>query len=135
MKKLIILSTALTVSFSALAVEKHTTKELKAMDCTSLSVEKANAQHALAEAEKNITAINSPGKQVSKWAGVASKALGAFGGNSETAAKAGQVATNIAGLDDSANAGNIKVQEANKNNSQANINNISSFQKSKKCKI
>ena len=135
MKKLVIFSAALTMSFSALAVDKHTTKELKAMDCTTLSVEKANSQRALTEAEKNIVAINSPAKSVSKWAGVASKALGAFGGNSETAAKAGQVASNVAGLDDSAEAGDIKIQEKNKSNAQSNIENITTYQKSKKCKI
>ena len=52
MKKLIIFSAALTMSFPVLAVDKHTTKELKAMDCTTLSVEKANANRALTEAEK-----------------------------------------------------------------------------------
>ena len=135
MKKIIILSTALTMSFSVFAIDKHTTKELKAMDCTTLSVEKANSQRALAEAEKNITALNSPAKSVSKWAGVASKALGAFGGNSETAAKAGHIANNVASLDDSSEAGDIKVQEKNKNNAQSNIDNISTYQKSKKCKI
>lgn len=135
MKKLIIFSAALTMSFPVLAVDKHTTKELKAMDCTTLSVEKANANRALTEAEKNIVSINSPAKSVSKWAGVASKALGAFGGNSETATKAGQVATNIASLDNSAEAGDINVQEKNKNNAQANIDNITTYQKSKKCKI
>ena len=135
MKKLVIFSAVLTMSFSALAVDKHTTKELKAMDCTTLSVEKVNSQRSLTEAEKNITASNSPAKSVSKWAGVAGKALGAFGGNSETASKAGQVANNIAGLDDSSEAGDIKIQEKNKNSAQANIENITTYQKSKKCKI
>lgn len=123
------------MSFSALAVDKHTTKELKAMDCTTLTIEKSNANRSLAEAEKNILAINSPAKSVSKWAGVASKALGTFGGNSETAAKAGQIATNIAGTGDQSDTGNIKVQEKNKSNAQANIENITTYQKSKKCKI
>lgn len=135
MKKLVIFSAALTMSFSALAVDKHTTKELKAMDCTTLSVEKANSQRSLTEAEKNIAALNTPAKSVSKWAGVAGKALGAFGGNSETVSKAGQVANNIAGLDSSTEAGDIKVQEKNKSNAQSNIENITTYQKSKKCKI
>lgn len=143
MKKLLILTAAATLSFSAFAAEEtsnkpFTTTELKAMGCADLSVEQANAKRALAEADKNIANINAnaqaPGKAVSKWAGIASGALTAFGGNSESAAKANQIASNLAG-EDKSDAGNLTLQQEIKAKAQANIDNIAIYQKSKKCKI
>ncbi len=113
--------------------------ELKAMDCATLSVEQSNAKRELASAEKNIANINanaqSPNKAVSKWAGLASGALTAFGGNSEKTAKASQIASNLAGEEDTSDANNLTLQESIKAKAQANIENIATFQKSKKCKI
>ncbi len=144
MKKLSVLTLAATMSFSVLAANENTNKafsttELKAMSCADLSVEQANAKRELAEAEKNIANINanaqSPAKAVSKWAGLASGAISAFAGNSEKAAKVGQIAQNIAGEEDSSDAGNLTLQQAIKAKAQTNIDNMTVYQKSKKCKI
>ena len=95
MKKL--LSLAIIAAFSSTAIaetsiststsyaKQWTTSELKAMDCATLAVEKSNAKRSLAAAEQNIAAASTqtPGKSLSKWAGMASGALSAFGGHSE----------------------------------------------------
>ena len=114
-----------------------TTTELKALSCTDLSVEKANAKRELAAAERNITNIqtDTPNKTISKWAGVAGGALSAFGGKSEHAAKAKDMANNLAGSEDTSDENNLKLQQALKNKAQTNIENIETYQKSKKCKI
>ncbi|RLZ07268.1 hypothetical protein EAH57_13675 [Acinetobacter sp. 2JN-4] len=142
MKKLLVLTAAATLSFSTFAATEgkpFSTTELRAMDCPTLSVEQANAKRELAAAEKNIANINAnaqaPGKAISKWAGVAGGALAAFGGNSEKTAKASQIANNIAGEDDTSDVNNLSVQEAVKVKAQTNIDNIATYQKSKKCKI
>ncbi|WP_109440435.1 hypothetical protein [Acinetobacter haemolyticus] len=142
MKKLLVLTAAATLSFSTFAATEgkpFSTAELKAMDCATLSVEQSNAKRELASAEKNIANINanaqSPNKAVSKWAGLASGALTAFGGNSEKTAKASQIASNLAGEEDTSDANNLTLQESIKAKAQANIENIATFQKSKKCKI
>ena len=143
MKKLLILTTVATLSFSAFAADEtinkpFSTTELKAMACADLSVEQANAKREIASADKNIANINAnsqaPGKSISKWAGIASGALTAFGGNSESAAKANQIASNLAG-EDKSDAGNLTLQQEIKAKAQANIDNIAIYQKSKKCKI
>lgn len=140
MKKIIFvaaMSTLSTMAFSASesSVHKLATSELKSMDCATLSVEKADAKRALETADKNLAAIQTqtPGKTISKWAGVASGALTAFGGNSEKAAKANQIASNLAGTPDDAS--NAELQQQNKTTAQTNVDNISVYQKSKKCKI
>ena len=144
MKKLLILTTVATLSFSAFAADEtinkpFSTTELKAMACADLSVEQANAKREIASADKNIANINAnsqaPGKSISKWAGIASGALTAFGGNSESAAKASNIASNIAGPEDTSDAGNLTLQQEIKAKAQANIDNIAIYQKSKKCKI
>ena len=144
MKKLLVLAVAATCSFSAFAADETTNKpfsttELKAMGCADLSVEQANAKRELASADKNIATINAnanaPGKSISKWAGVASGALSAFGGNSESAAKASNIASNIAGQEDTSGAANLTLQQEIKAKAQANMDNIAIYQKSKKCKI
>ena len=114
-----------------------TTTELKSLSCTDLSVEKANAKRELAAAERNITNIqtDTPNKTISKWAGVAGGALSAFGGKSEHAAKAKDMANNLAGSEDTSDENNLKLQQALKNKAQTNIENIETYQKSKKCKI
>ncbi len=114
-----------------------TTTELKALSCTDLSVEKANAKRELAAAERNITNIqtDTPNKTISKWAGVAGGALSAFGGKSEHAAKAKDMANNLTGSEDTSDENNLKLQQALKNKAQTNIENIETYQKSKKCKI
>lgn len=140
MKKLLICATVASLSLPVFAAESTSTKlstsELKAMDCATLSVEKSNAKSNLATADKNISNINAkaqdPSAKVAKWAGIAGGAMGAFGkGNT----KAGQVATAIAGSDDTSDASNLDVQQKLKSDSQANLDNISVYQKSKKCKI
>ena len=99
-----------------------TTTELKALSCTDLSVEKANAKRELAAAERNITNIqtDTPNKTISKWAGVADGALSAFGGKSEHAAKAKDMANNLAGSEDTSDENNLKLQQALKNKAQTN---------------
>ncbi len=144
MKKLLALTVTATFSFSTFAANENinkafSTTELKAMSCADLSVEQANAKRELAEAEKNIVNINtnaqSPSKAVSKWAGLASGAISAFAGNSEKAAKVGQIAHNIAGEEDTSDAANLTLQQAIKTKAQTNIDNMTVYQKSKKCKI
>ncbi|MBJ9984045.1 hypothetical protein IAE19_01125 [Acinetobacter sp. S40] len=114
-----------------------TTSELKALSCTDLSVEKTNAKRELINAEKNLTNIQTetPNKTISKWAGVASGALSAFGGKSENAAKAKEMANNLVGSEDTSDENNLKLQQALKNKAQTNIENIETYQKSKKCKL
>ena len=137
MKKLITCVAVATLSISAFANEKLATSELKAMDCATLSVEKSNAKRDIETADKNIANINTqaPAKTVSKWAGLASSALGAFGGQSETAAKASSIAADVAGTENTSDSSNLSVQQQNKTNAQANMDNISIYQKAKKCKM
>ena len=93
MKKLLVLATVTSISISAFATTQFASSELKAMDCATLAVEKANAKRSLEAADKNIANIQAsaqaPGKSLSKFAGLAGGALAAFGGNSEKAARAG----------------------------------------------
>ena len=118
MKKLFILTAiaALSTSTSTFAAP-FSTSELRSMDCATLAVEKANAERALKNAE-------APGGKLKKFAGFASKTLSSFSGDSETAAKASNIANNIAGQE------GISAEDA-----QANIENISTYQKSKNCQV
>ena len=145
MKKIITLALATAITSTAFAnttadsnpTKQHSSAELKAMDCATLAVEKANAKRSLEAADKNITAAatQTPGKSLSKWAGMAGSALSTFGGNSEKATKMGQVANSVAGEKDTSDAGNVQLQQQIKAASQANIDNIGIYQGSKKCKI
>lgn len=145
MKKMITLSLATALTSTAFAnstsetqslTKQLTTAELKAMDCATLAVEKANAKRSLESADKNIAAATqTPGKSLSKWAGMAGSALSTFGGNSEKATKMGQVANSVAGEKDTSEAGNVQLQQQIKAASQANFDNIGIYQGSKKCKI
>ncbi|RZG74466.1 hypothetical protein [Acinetobacter sp. WCHAc060025] len=140
MKKIIVLATSVMLSATTFAAEstsqKLSTSELKAMDCATLSVEKSNAQQSLEAADKNLANINAkaqdPSAKVSKWAGIASGALSAFGKGDS---KAGQLANSVAGQQDTSDASNPDIQQKLKADSQANLNNIAVYQKSKKCKI
>ena len=141
MKKFIALATIATLSVSTFAAteatsQKLSTSELKAMDCATLSVEKSNARHSLDAADKNLANINAkaqdPSAKVSKWAGIAGGALSAFGKGDS---KAGQLANSVAGPQDTSDASNPDVQQKLKADSQANLDNIAVYQKSKKCKI
>lgn len=143
MKKIISFAIIATISSITIAesatvsIQQISSKELKAMDCATLSVEKSNAKRSLEAADKNITAAatQTPAKSISKWAGMASGALSTFGGNSEKAAKAGQLANSLAGEQDTSDASNVELQQKIKSTSQANIDNITIYQGSKKCKI
>lgn len=139
MKKLLICATVASLSFPVLAADatiKLSSTELKAMDCATLSVEKADAKRALDGADKNIANINAraqdPSAKVSKWAGIASGAMGAFGKGDS---RANQVATALAGPEDTSDANNLEAQQKVKSISQTNMENIAVYQKSKKCKI
>lgn len=139
MKKLIIcaaIASLTTPVFAADATAKLSTTELKAMDCATLSVEKSNAKQSLESAEKNLSNINAqsqnPAAKVGKWAGVASGALTAFGGGDS---KVGKLATAVASTEDKSDANNLELQQKIKSDSEANLKNISIYQKSKKCKI
>ncbi len=141
MKKIITLATIATLSVSTLATaetvsQKLSTSELKSMDCATLSVEKANARRSLEAADRNLTAAQTqtPGKSLSKWAGVASGALSAFGGNSDKVAKANHTLSGLS-MQDTSDASNVDLQSKIKADSQANIDNIAVYQGSKKCKI
>ena len=142
MKKLItltIIATFASTTFaeSTVSIQQLSTKELKAMDCATLSVEKANVKRSFEIADKNINAAatQTPAKSLSKWAGMAGGALSSFGGNSEKATKAGQFANTLAGEQDTSDAANVELQQKIKATSQANIDNIAIYQGSKKCKI
>lgn len=116
MKKLLAFAAIATLSASTFAAP-FSTSELKEMDCATLAVEKANAERALKNAA-------TPSGKLKKFAGFASKTLNSFGGDSEKAAKASNVANNIAGEE------SMSAEDA-----QANIENISTYQKGKNCKI
>jgi hypothetical protein len=133
MKKSIICITALLLSTSTFAYDKLKSSELKAMDCATLSVEKADAKRALESSERNLANINAnaPTKSLGKFA---SAALGAFSGRSETMATASSIAAGL-GEDDGTDASNPSVQQKIKDNAQANFDNIAVFQKTKKCKV
>ena len=142
MKKIItlaIIATFASTTFaeSTVSIQQLSTKELKAMDCATLYVEKANAKRSFEIADKNINAAatQTPAKSLSKWAGMAGGALSSFGGNSEKATKAGQFANTLAGEQDTSDAANVELQQKIKATSQANIDNIAIYQGSKKCKI
>jgi hypothetical protein len=145
MKKILSLIIISSCTFSAFAntdatapvYKKFTTTELKAMDCATLAVEKAEAKRSIDAADSNISAaqVQTPGKTISKWAGIASGALTAFGGNSEKVAKANQVAGDLSGEQNASDANNIPLQQQIKATAQANIDNIGIYQTSKKCKI
>lgn len=146
MKKLLSFAIISTLTISTFAYaetaakyKKFTTTELKAMDCASLAVEKNEAKREIAAADSNISAAQAqaqaPGKAISKWAGIASGALSAFGGNSEKAAKAGQIANELSGEPAATDANNIELQQQYKATAQANLDNIAIYQSSKKCKI
>lgn len=141
MKKIIVLATAMAFSATTFAAsetgttsQKLSTSELKAMDCATLAVEKSNAKRSLDTADKNLAAAQTqtPGKSISKWAGIAGGALSAFGKGDS---KAGQLANTVAGPQDTSDASNVELQTQIKNDSHANIDNIAVYQKSKKCKI
>lgn len=141
MKKIIALAITATLSATTFAAseyasQKLSTSELKAMDCATLAVEKANSKRTLEAADKNLAAAQAqtPGKSLGKWAGMASGALSAFGGNSEKTAKANQVLSGFSS-EDSSEAGNVELQTHLKTDAQANIDNITIYQGSKKCKI
>lgn len=104
------------------------TSQLKSMDCATLAVEKANATRTLNAANQN---SNATGKTVSKWAGIASNALSAFGGHSESATKAGNFANNLSNQTTTSD----QIHPQTILDAQANIENISIYQKSKNCKF
>ena len=109
MKKLLICATVASLSFPVLAADattKLSSTELKAMDCATLSVEKADAKRALDGADKNIANINARASaKVSKWAGIASGAMGAFGKGDS---RANQVATALAGPEDTSDVNKLE---------------------------
>ncbi|BAP38730.1 MAG: hypothetical protein ACN6N1_15075 [Acinetobacter guillouiae] len=95
------------------------------MDCAALAVEKANASRVLSSSETKAT-----GKTISKWAGLASSALNAFGGGSDTASKAGGFANKVSTESDPGQVDTQLMTDA-----QANIENIAIYQNSKKCSV
>ena len=133
------ISTFANTEATATQYKKFTTTELKALDCASLAVEKNDASRTIAAADSNISAAQAqaqaPSGSISKWAGIASGALSAFGGNSEKAAKASQIANDLSGEQNASDANNIPLQQQIKATAQANIDNIAIYQKTKKCKI
>lgn len=62
------LTTTLAQAAGELPTKQHSTAELKAMDCATLAVEKANAKRNLENADKNIAAAatQTPAKSLSK---------------------------------------------------------------------
>lgn len=124
MKKTLLTITILASSTILTAAPLSTT-ELKSMDCAALAVEKANASRVLSTSETKAT-----GKTISKWAGLASSALNAFGGGSDTASKAGGFANKVSTESD---LGQVDTQLMT--DAQANIENIAIYQNSKKCSV
>ncbi len=140
MKKLLVLATATTISISAFATTQFASSELKAMDCATLAVEKANSKRAIEAADKNIANIQAsaqaPGKSLSKFAGLAG---GASGSISVVTLKKQhvQVTLQTAWLVSKILLKHLTLilQQANKSAAQANLDNIGIYQGSKKCKI
>ena len=110
----------------------YSTSYLKTLDCTDLAVERKSFERtvnaAQLELEQHNTQTNS---NVSKWAGLAGNALSAFSGQSEKASKMGQLANAFSGQSNQKSAVNSQqVLEV----AQANLDNISIYEKAKKCK-
>ena len=124
MKKTLLTITIL-VSSTILTAAPLSTTELKSMDCAALAVEKANASRVLSSSETKAT-----GKTISKWAGLASSALSSFGGDSEVATQAGGFANKVANQSEAEQKDAQLFADA-----QANVENISIYQKSKKCNL
>ncbi len=141
MKKFLCVAMIATISTASFAyTEQLSSSELKSMDCATLAVEKSNAKRAAETADKNIQALSAqaqaPGNALGKWAGLAGNALSAFGGHSEKATRASQVAQSLSGSEQAEeSAANLSVQQETKANAQANLENIAIFQNSKKCKF
>lgn len=135
----ILLTLALgATALPAFATQQLSTYELQNLDCTSLSVEKANAVRHINNADQKLNNMNAgaadPAKTVSKWAGLAGNALAAFSGNSDTAARASYAARNMANQNPQVdNSYEVNNQQQIKNNALANIENISTFQSAKGC--
>ena len=124
MKKILLTMIILIVpSFTMAAL--ISTSELKNMDCDALAVEKANANRVLACSNSNAAT-----KTISKWASLASSALSSFGGDSEVATKAGGFANKVANQSEAEQKDAQLFADA-----QANVENISIYQKSKKCNL
>lgn len=109
-----------------------TTSYLKTLDCTDLSVEAKGAQRIIDTAQSQATTTNQ-GSNLSKFAGLASSTLSAFSGQSETISKASQIASALTGQNQQVSTNTISQQSYD--NAVANLDNISIYQKAKKCKI
>ncbi|HJF28373.1 MAG TPA: hypothetical protein K8V79_09055 [Acinetobacter lwoffii] len=107
----------------------YSTTYLKGLDCTDLAVEARSFERSLEASQHALNQANNP---VSKLAGIASGALSAFTGQSQTVARATEITNAFTGNN---NQNNIAASQADADVALANLENIRIYQKAKKCSI
>lgn len=109
----------------------YSTTYLKGLDCTDLAVEARSFERTLQAAQNAQEQANAQANNpVSKWAGIASGALSAFAGQSETVARASEITSAFSGQN---NKNNSAPSQADAEVALANLENIRMYQKGKKC--
>lgn len=113
----------------------YTTSYLKTLDCTDLTVEARSFERTIDAAYKQTNAANTatPVNSIAKFAGIASGALSAFGGQSESLSRVTEITSALAGNPAQPQAaGNVITQTAY-DNAVTNLENIRIYQKAKQC--
>ena len=111
----------------------YSTSYLKTLGCTDLAVEARSFERTLESAQiAHNQATAQANNPVSKLAGLASGALSAFAGQSESIARASQITSALSGNNAQNNAASSQVTAET---AQANLENIRIYQKAKKCSI
>ncbi|MEK5770034.1 hypothetical protein VXE29_05175 [Acinetobacter variabilis] len=111
----------------------YSTKYLKGLDCTDLAVEARSFERTLEASQNALNQANAQANNpVSKLAGIASGALSAFAGQSQTVARATEITNAFTGNN---NQNNIAASQADADVALANLENIRIYQKAKKCSI
>lgn len=111
----------------------YSTTYLKSLDCTDLAVEARSFERTLEASQNALNQANAQANNpVSKLAGIASGALSAFAGQSQTVARATEITNAFTGNN---NQNNIAASQADAEVALANLENIRIYQKAKKCSI
>lgn len=111
----------------------YSTTYLKGLDCTDLAVEARSFERTLEASQNALNQANAQANNpVSKLAGIASGALSAFAGQSQTVARATEITNAFTGNN---NQNNIAASQADADVALANLENIRIYQKAKKCSI
>lgn len=111
----------------------YSTAYLKGLDCTDLAVEARSFERTLEASQNAQNQANAQANNpVSKLAGIASGALSAFAGQSQTVARASEITNAFSGNN---NQNNLAASQADADVALANLENIRIYQKAKKCTI